>query len=52
MPLFLLAAEAALAANPRVRLVEFEAVVNPITAQRIIRAIDDAEAEGDDLVLI
>ena len=52
LPLFLLAAEAALAANPRVRLVEFEAVVNPITAQRIIRAIDDAEAEGDDLVLI
>ncbi len=52
LPLLLLAAGAALADNPRVRLVDFEAVVNPITAQRIIRAIDDAEAEGDDLVLI
>ena len=52
LPLFLLAAGAALASGPRVRLVEFEAVVNPVTAHRIIRAIDDAEAEGDDLVLI
>ena len=50
--LLLLAAEAALAAQPRVRLVEFESVVNPVTAHRIVRAIDDAEAEGDDLVLI
>ena len=52
LPLLLLAAEAALAGGPRVRLVEFEAVVNPVTAHRIIRAIDDAEAEGDDLILI
>ena len=52
LPLLLLAAEAAQAAAPRVRLVEFEAVVNPVTAHRIVRAIDDAEAEGDDLILI
>ena len=31
---------------------EFETNVNPITAKRIVKAIDDAEAEGDDLVLI
>ena len=52
LPLILLAAEAALAADPRVRLVEFESVINPVTAYRIVHAIDDAEAEGDDLVLI
>ena len=40
------------AAEPVVRLVEFDAIVNPITAHRIVRAIDDAEAQGDDLVLI
>jgi len=38
--------------EPVVRLVEFETTVNPITAKRITRAIDDAEREGDDLVLI
>jgi membrane-bound serine protease (ClpP class) len=42
----------ALAADPVVRVVEFDAIVNPITAHRIERAIDDAELEGDDLVLI
>jgi membrane-bound serine protease (ClpP class) len=40
------------AAEPVVRWVEFDSVVNPITAHRIVRAIDDAEAQGDDLVLI
>ena len=35
-----------------IRLVEFEATVNPITANRIVKAIDDADAEDDDLVLI
>jgi membrane-bound serine protease (ClpP class) len=42
----------ALAADPVVRLVEFDVDVNVITANRITRAIDDAEAEGDELVLI
>jgi membrane-bound serine protease (ClpP class) len=40
------------AEDPVVRLVEFDAVVNPITVHRIVRAVDDAEAEDDDLVLI
>lgn len=40
------------AAEPVIRLVEFETSVNPITALRITRAIDDAEAAGDDLVLV
>jgi len=35
-----------------IRLVEFEAAITPISAQRITRAIDDAEQAGDDLVLI
>jgi membrane-bound serine protease (ClpP class) len=38
--------------EPVVRLVEFETTVNPITANRITTAIEDAEAEGDELVLI
>jgi membrane-bound serine protease (ClpP class) len=48
LPLF----QPALAADPVVRLVEFDVDVNVITANRITRAIDDAEAEGDDLILI
>jgi membrane-bound serine protease (ClpP class) len=40
------------AETPVVRLVEFETMVNPITVKRITHAIDDAEAEGDELVLI
>jgi membrane-bound serine protease (ClpP class) len=48
----LLLMPADLAAEPVVRLVEFDAVVNPITANRIERAIDDAEEQGDALVLI
>jgi len=39
-------------AAPVVRLVEFEYTVNPISAHRIIQAIDEAEAAGDSLVLI
>jgi membrane-bound serine protease (ClpP class) len=50
--LVLLLIQPVFAAGPVVRLVEFDTTVNPITAQRIIRAIDDAEAEGDELVLI
>jgi membrane-bound serine protease (ClpP class) len=50
--LALLLLQPAHAAEPVVRLVEFDAVVNPITAHRIVRAVDDAEAEGNDLVLI
>ena len=38
----------ALAEQPVVRLVEFDAMVNPITQFRILRAIDDAEEQGDD----
>jgi membrane-bound serine protease (ClpP class) len=38
--------------DPVVRLVEFETTVNPITAKRITTAIDDAEREGNELVLI
>ncbi len=48
----LLALQSAVAAETVVRFVEFDAVVNPISAQRITRAIDDAEAAGDDLVLV
>lgn len=39
-------------AAPTVRLVDFETFVNPITAMRISQAVDDAEAAGDELVLI
>jgi membrane-bound serine protease (ClpP class) len=39
-------------AAPTVRLVEFETFVNPITALRVVQAVDDAEAAGDALVLI
>jgi membrane-bound serine protease (ClpP class) len=40
------------AAEPTIRLVEFEATVNPISAIRIVRAIEDAERAGDAMVLI
>ena len=40
------------AAEPVVRLVQFDATVHPVSAHRIVRAIDDAEAAGDSLVLI
>ena len=51
LPLLLLL-QPAQAAEPVVRLVDFDAVVNPITAHRIVQAVDDAEEQGDDLVLI
>ena len=37
---------------PVIREVEFERIVNPFTAMRIIRAIDEAEEAGDEMVLI
>ncbi len=37
---------------PIVRVVEFETTVNPVTALRVTRAIDEAEREGAELVLI
>ena len=37
---------------PVVREVEFERMVNPFTALRIIQAIDEAEEAGDEMVLI
>lgn len=40
------------ASDPVIRLVDFETMVNPITAKRIVNSIDDAEAAGDELVLI
>jgi membrane-bound serine protease (ClpP class) len=40
------------AAAPAVRFVDFATTVNPVTALRITAAIDDAEREGDELVLI
>lgn len=40
------------AEDPVVRLVDFETTVNPITARRITNAIDEAAAQGEDLVLI
>jgi membrane-bound serine protease (ClpP class) len=52
LPLLVLFAQSALAAAPVVRFVDFEAVVHPFSADRILRAIDDAEAAGDTLVLI
>jgi membrane-bound serine protease (ClpP class) len=51
LPLLLLF-QPAHAEAPVVRLVDFDAIVNPITANRIMRAVDDAEAQGDELVLI
>jgi membrane-bound serine protease (ClpP class) len=50
--LLLLAPQLLLADPPVVREVEFERMVNPFTAMRIIRAIDEAEEAGDELVLI
>ncbi len=56
LPGFVLASLAlltpALADSPVVRLVEFETDVNPITALRITRAIDEAEQQSESLVLI
>jgi membrane-bound serine protease (ClpP class) len=52
LPAILLLTSVAVAAEPVVRLVEFEAAITPISAKRILRAIDDAEAAGDSLVLI
>lgn len=43
---------AAPAGPPTVRIVDFETNVNPFSARRITHAIDQAEAEGDALVLI
>jgi membrane-bound serine protease (ClpP class) len=40
------------ASEPVVRLVDFETTVNPVTAKRITRAIDEAEAASEELVLI
>jgi membrane-bound serine protease (ClpP class) len=48
----LLLVQPVLADDPVIRLVEFETTVNPITAHRIVRAIDAAEAAGDTAVLI
>jgi membrane-bound serine protease (ClpP class) len=40
------------AADPVVRLVEFEGPITAISAMRITKAIDEAEEAGDELVLI
>ncbi len=48
----LLAALNSQASDPVVRLVDFETTINPVTAKRITKAIDDAEAASDELVLI
>jgi membrane-bound serine protease (ClpP class) len=50
--IWLLISPSVQAEGPVVRLVEFESTVNPVTARRITKAIDDAEAAGDTLVLI
>jgi membrane-bound serine protease (ClpP class) len=47
-----LLAQPALADSAVVRKVEFDTTVNPITKNRIIKAIDEAEENGEDLVLI
>lgn len=47
-----MAGSAARAATPTVRLVEFDTEVTYATATRILDAIDAAERESDDLVLI
>jgi len=55
VPLLLLFATLATAAEPAspiVRRVDFDTTVTPITAQRIVVAIDDAERDGDEAVLI
>jgi len=49
---WLLASSSLPAAEPVVRLVDFSTTVNPVSAYRITQAIDDAEAAGDDFVLI
>jgi membrane-bound serine protease (ClpP class) len=48
----LVALAPAWAAEPVVRLVDFETTVNPVTVSRITKAIDEAEANGEDLVVI
>ncbi|MCP3982405.1 MAG: nodulation protein NfeD [bacterium] len=48
----LLLSNVASAEPTTVRFVEFETTVNPISAKRILRAIDAAEQAGDALVLI
>jgi membrane-bound serine protease (ClpP class) len=50
--LSLLARAASAAEAPVIRLVEFEGAVHPLSAYRVVQAIDDAEQAGDDLVLI
>ncbi len=45
-------APAVLAAGPTVRYVEFDTEVTSVTVQRITKAIDTAEAQGEDLVLV
>jgi len=52
LALVLLSPAATAAEEPVVRLIQFEAAITPISAQRILNAIDDAEAANDDLVLI
>lgn len=47
-----LATLAAADAAPTVRRVDFNGTVTPISAERVVRTIDDAEAAGDDAVLI
>lgn len=37
---------------PVIRWVDFDQSVNPISIQRIIRAIEEAEAHGEDLIII
>jgi len=49
--LFLLSAPL-VAENTRIRLVDFETTVNPVSKYRIMRAIDEAEEAGDEFVLI
>jgi membrane-bound serine protease (ClpP class) len=42
----------AVAQEPVVRVVDFETTVNPVSVRRIAKAIEAAEADGDELVLI
>ena len=50
--LALLGAAGAAASEPRVRLVDFDDIVTPVTAERVVSAIAQADRDAEDLVVI
>jgi membrane-bound serine protease (ClpP class) len=50
--LVLLVAAPAAAAEPKVRLVDFDDIVTPVSADRVVHAIERADRDGESLVVI